>query len=60
MQLKEDNTDSNNSTINGVHYMPINKILTNVPKNIPEGKNVLLTSPERYYIKEVEFEKQCK
>ena len=61
MQLKEDNTDSNNSTINGVHYMPINKILTNVPKNIPEGKNVLLTSPERYYIKEVEFERQqCK
>ena len=59
-QLKEDNTDSNNSTINGVHYMPINKILTNVPKNIPEGKNVLLTNPERYYIKEVEFEKQCK
>ena len=60
MQLKEDNTDSNNSTINGVHYMPINKILTNIPKNIPEGKNVLLTNPERYYIKEVEFEKQCK
>ena len=61
MQLKEDNNNnSNNSTINGVHYMPINKILTNVPKNIPEGKNVLLTNPERYYIKEVEFEKQCK
>lgn len=41
----------------GIHYLTLSKILTHVPKTLPNDKNnVLLSNPEKFYIKEEEYE----
>ena len=40
-----------------VHYSPLSKILTNLPKTVPNSNdNVLLSNPENYYVREDLYE----